>query len=330
MKVVILNKNLQLKDGFVEKPQPKSNEVLIQIKASGFNPIDYQMLENELERKLISSPILGRELSGIIVDKGNDVTQFNIGDEVFCGSGSMGSNGTYAEFIAVPEAIVALKPKNISFEQAAAIPSVGMTALQIFNRLKLDQNDPVFITGAVGGVGSFLIKLLLAHNFHNITATVGTEENRNILLKMGLKDHQIINYKNENLVENILNANNDHFFDVGIDLVGNYMSEITAKVLQINGTYVDVTALTNKQSRETLFNKGNIIMNISNYAYAMTQNYQYYQNSLNEISKLIEHEIITPPNYKNIGKLSLETVLKAHSILKNNQTQGNKLIMTHE
>jgi len=62
----------------------------------------------------------------------------------------------------------------------------------------------------------------------------------------------------------------------------------------------------------------------------MTQNYQYYQNSLNEISRLIEHEIITPPNYKNIGSLSLETVLKAHSMLKNNQTQGNKLIMTHE
>lgn len=327
MKAVILNTNLQLEDGFVEKPEPKSNEVLIQIKASGFNPIDYQMLENELERKLISSPILGRELSGIIVNKGNNVTQFNIGDEVFCGSGSMGSNGTYAEFIAVSEAIAALKPKNISFEQAAAIPSVGMTALQIFNRLKLNQNDSIFITGAVGGVGSFLIKLLLAHNFCNITATVGTEENRNILLKMGLKDHQIINYKNENLVKNILNANNDHFFDVGIDLIGNYISEITTEVLQINGIYVDVTALINKKSREMLFNKGNIIMNISNYAYAMTN---YYQNSLNEISRLIEHEIITPPNYKNMGNLSLETVLKAHLMLKNNQTQGHKLIMTHE
>lgn len=330
MKAVILNKNFQLEDGFTEKPQPKSNEVLIQIKASGFNPIDYQMLENELERKLISSPILGRELSGIIVDKGNDVTQFNIGDEVFCGSGSMGSNGTYTEFIAVPETIVAIKPKNISFEQAAAIPSVGMTALQIFNRLQLNQNNSVLITGAAGGVGSFLIKILLAHDFSNITATVGTEENKNLLLKMGLKSQQIINYKNENLVENILTANNNQFFDIGVDLVGNYMSEITAEVLKINGTYVDVTALTTNESRETLFNKGSIIMNISNYAYGMTKNYQYYKNSLNEISRLIEHQIITPPNYKTVGSLSLETVLQAHSILKNNQTQGNKLIMTHE
>lgn len=330
MKAVLLDENFQLRNGFTEKPQPKNNEVLIKIKASGFNPIDYQMLKNELERKLISSPILGRELSGIIVEKGNNVTQFNIGDEVYCGSGSMGSNGSYTEFIAVPETIVALKPKNISFEQAAAIPSVGMTALQIFNRLQLNQNDSLLITGATGGVGSFLIKLLLANDFNNITATVGTEENKKILLKIGLKNHQIINYKTENLVENILNANNSQFFDIGVDLVGNYISEITAEVLKINRTYVDVTALTTHESREILFNKGNIIMNISNYTYGMTKNYQYYKNSLNEISRLIESEIITPPNYKIVGNLSLETVLQAHSMLKNNQTQGNKLIMTHE
>jgi NADPH:quinone reductase-like Zn-dependent oxidoreductase len=158
MKTVILNKDFQLEDGIVEKPVPKTNEVLIQIKASGFNPIDYQMLENELERKLISSPILGRELSGIIIEKGSDVTQFSIGDEVFCGSGSMGSNGTYAEYISVPETIVALKPKNISFEEAAAIPSAGLTSLQIFNRLKLQPGQTILITGAAGGVGSFLLR----------------------------------------------------------------------------------------------------------------------------------------------------------------------------
>lgn len=330
MKAVLLSENFQLKDGFTEKPQPKNNEVLIRIKASGFNPIDYQMLENEHEKKLISSSILGRELSGIIVEIGKDISQFNIGDEVYCGIGSMGSNGSYAEYVTALESIVAAKPKNISFEQAAAIPSVGMTALQIFNRLSLNQNDTIFVTGATGGVGSFLIKLLLANNFNTITATVGTEENRNILLKIGLNSHQIINYKNENLVENILKANNSQYFDVGIDLVGNYMSEITAEVLKINGTYVDVTALTTHESREMLFNKGNLIMNISNYAYSMTKNYQYYKNSLNEISKLIENGIITSPNYKVVGDLSLETVLKAHSILKKNQTQGNKLIMTHE
>lgn len=330
MKAVILNKNGTLEDGFTDQPQPKSNEVLIRIKASGFNPIDYQMLENELERKLISSPILGRELSGIVVDIGSEVTEFNIGDEVYCGSGSMGSNGTYAEYISVPEAIVSFKPNNISFEQAAAIPSAGLTSLQIFNRLKLNPENTILVTGAAGGVGSFLIKLLLAYNIRKITATAGSEENRQMLLNLGLKIDQIINYKEENLIGNILNANNDELFEYGIDLVGNYMSEVTAEVLKINGMYVDVTALVTKDAHETLFNKGTLIMNISNYAYGMTKKYDYYKNSLLEIKRLIENGTILPPQHKIVGDLSLETVMKAHSMLKNNQTQGHKLIMRND
>lgn len=329
MKAIILNEKFQLEDGITNQPQPKNNEVLIQIKASGFNPIDYQMLENELERKLIKSPILGRELSGIIVEKGTDVTQFNIGDEVFCGSGSMGSNGTYAEYISVPESIVSLKPKNISFEQAAAIPSAGLTSLQIFNRLQLQPEQTILITGAAGGVGSFLIKILLAHHIQNFIVTVGSEENRQMLINLGVKNNQIINYKQENLAENILKANNNLPFDIGIDLVGNYISEITADVLKINGTYVDVTALVTKDAHEMLFNKGCLIMNISNYSYSMIKKYDYYQNSLIEIKNLIESGAIPPPQHKVIGDLSLKTVLQAHSILKNNQTQGHKLIMKH-
>lgn len=329
MKAIILNEKFQLEDGITNQPQPKNNEVLIQIKASGFNPIDYQMLENELERKLIKSPILGRELSGIIVEKGTDVTQFNIGDEVFCGSCSMGSNGTYAEYISVPESIVSLKPKNISFEQAAAIPSAGLTSLQIFNRLQLQPEQTILVTGAAGGVGSFLIKILLAHHIQNFIVTVGSEENRQMLINLGVKNNQIINYKQENLAEKILKANNNLPFDIGIDLVGNYMAEITADILKINGTYVDVTALVTKDAHEMLFNKGCLIMNISNYSYSMIKKYEYYQNSLIEIKNLIESGAIPPPQYKAIGGLSLKTVLQAHSILKNNQTQGHKLIMKH-
>ncbi|WP_185289324.1 NADP-dependent oxidoreductase [Chryseobacterium lactis] len=329
MKTVILNKDFQLEDGIVEKPMPKTNEVLIQIKASGFNPIDYQMLENELERKLISSPILGRELSGIIIEKGSDVTQFSIGDEVFCGSGSLGSNGTYAEYISVPETIVALKPKNISFEEAAAIPSAGLTSLQIFNRLKLQPRQTILITGAAGGVGSFFVKILLAHHIQHFTVTVGSEENKQMLINLGVKAHQIVNYREENLIENLLKANSDQPFDIGVDLVGNTMAEVTAEVLKINGTYVDVTALVTKNAHEMLFNKGSLIMNISNYAYSMTGKHDYYQNSLVAIKTLLETEAIAPPQHRIIGDLSLATVLQAHSILKNNQTQGHKLVMKH-
>lgn len=330
MKVVMLNKHGQLEDGSIPKPIPKDHEVLIQIKASGFNPIDYQMLENEHERKLISSPILGRELAGIVVDKGAQVLDLQIGDEVFCASGSMGSNGTYAAFIAVPEAIVAVKPKRISFEEAAAVPSAALTALQIFNRLQIYPKDTILITGASGGVGSFLVKILVAHKIKNIIATAGNEESTKLLLNMGLKENHIVNYKLPNLRDNLIKANNNLTFDIGIDLVGNEIAEITAELLKINGTYVDATFMTTAKSREMLFNKGSSILNISNYAHSMTKNYAYYKDNLQHISKLIQDGTISPPSYKIVGKLSTETVLEAHRILKNNQTKGNKLIMIHE
>ncbi len=104
-----------------------------------------------------------------------------------------------------------------------------------------------------------------------------------MLINLGLKDHQIINYKEKDLIGNILKANKDQPFDIGIDLVGNYMAEVTAEVLKINGTYVDVTALVTKDAHEILFNKGALMMNISNYTYSMVKKYDYYQNSLKEI-----------------------------------------------
>ena len=330
MKVVMLNKQGQLEDGSIPKPIPKDHEVLIQIKASGFNPIDYQMLENEHERKLISSPILGRELAGIVVDKGALVLDLQIGDEVFCASGSMGSNGTYAAFIAVPEAIVAVKPKRISFEEAAAVPSAALTALQIFNRLQINPKDTILITGASGGVGSFLIKILLAHNIDQIIATAGSEESTKLLLNMELKENHIVNYKQHDLIGNLLKANNNIPFDIAIDLVGNEIAEIIAELLKINATYVDVTFMTTAKSREMLFNKGISILNISNYAHSMTKNYAYYKDNLQRIAEMIQDGTISSPSYKIVGKLSTETVLEAHRMLKNNLTKGNKLIMIHE
>jgi NADPH:quinone reductase-like Zn-dependent oxidoreductase len=152
MNAIIFDQREQLHYENVSTPIPKAHELLIKIIASGFNPIDYQMRENKSEKKRLLSPILVRGFSGIVIEIGKDVKDFKPGDAVFCGSGSMGSNGTYAEYIAVPEAIVALKPASLSFPQAAALPSVGLTALQCLKRMKLQTAETILITGAAGGV----------------------------------------------------------------------------------------------------------------------------------------------------------------------------------
>lgn len=325
MKAIILQNETELIEAEVSNPKPKAHEVLIQIKASGFNPIDYQMLDNEHERKLISSPILGRELSGIIFEIGEDVRNFKVGDEVYCAIGSMGSNGSYAELVTAPEVILALKPETLSHETAASIPSAGITALQIYNRLKGHWTNNVLITGASGGVGSFLIQILIAQGFGKyIHATYGNSTAFEKLKKLGLKNNQLIDYKISGWEKEF---EGEHQLDLVIDLVGNKISEIATNSLRINGIYADVTALTTDDARETLFNKGIVVVNISNFAHAFIRNYAYYRDSLQQISDWFNEGILQEMDIEVVGNLSLETIKLAHQKLKNNKTNAKKLVM---
>lgn len=331
MKAIVLQENREFRLETVEIPKPESHQIQVKIMASGFNPIDYQMTENGSERKLIHSPILGREFSGIVTAIGAEVTQFEIGDAVFCGSGSMGSNGTYAEYICVPEGIAVKKPQNISFEQAAGIPSAGLTALQSFNRMNASLTDSILITGAAGGVGNIFVKLLIAKGFTNFVVTAGNEESINSLVNLGIKPEQIINYRKEEIYEVAFSLNRNQKFDIAVDFVGNQVAEIAAKLLKINGKYIDVTNFSTPESRNILFSKGATIHNISNYAYGIEKQYDYYKKGLTELSHLIENEIISPPNINIIGGLNKETVDTALAILRENKTNGRKLIMqTHK
>ncbi|MFB9080760.1 NADP-dependent oxidoreductase [Flavobacterium procerum] len=327
MKAVVLQENQKFKLATVAVPEPESNEIQVRIMFAGFNPIDYQMTEEGSERKLLHSPILGREFSGIVTVIGAQVTEFKIGDAVFCGSGSMGSNGTYAEYICVPEAIAVKKPQNISFEEAAGIPSAGLTALQCFKRMNASLSDSILITGGAGGVGKMFVKLLIAKGFSNFITTAGNDESINSLIDIGVKPEQIINYKTEDIYEKALSLNGNKKYDIAVDLVGNHIVAIVAKLLKINGTYINVTNFSTPESRDILFSRGATIHNISNYAYGLENHFEYYKNSLNEITKLIEDEKISPPKISLIGELSTRTVEEALSMLRENKTQGKKLIM---
>lgn len=327
MKAIVLNKGRDMLLEEVSIAQPKSNEIQVKIMASGFNPIDYQMIENEIERKLLHSPILGREFSGIVTAIGAKAINFKIGDAVFCGSGSMGSNGTYAEYINVPEEIVAAKPETVSFEQAAGIPSVGLTALQCFDRMPIDTSSKVLITGAAGGVGAMLVKILLAKGYQNFIVTAGNETSITALHNIGVNSKQVINYALQDVETAALALNKNAKFDIVVDLVGGPIAEKAAGLLKTNGVYLDITALSTPSSRELLFDKGATIINISNYAYAADKNYSYYRNGLESLASLLNNSFITPPSIEVLGNMSADTVVRAHLMLKTNKTQGKKLIM---
>ncbi|WP_456312406.1 quinone oxidoreductase family protein [Pseudomonas shirazensis] len=327
MKAIIFD-NSEFKLQEWDQPEPKVNEIQVKIEASGFNPVDYQMTDKDAsEKKLLHSPILGREFSGIVTALGEKASQFKIGDHIFCGSGSMGSNGTYAEYICIPEEIAMHKPTIISFEEAAAIPSAGLTALQIINRMNAKVTDSILITGAAGGVGNIMVKLLLAKGYENLIVTAGNEKSIAALVAMGIKPEQIINYKKQDLYEAGLVLNHTKNFDFVVDLVGNEIAFVAARLLKTNGIYVDVTNFSTPDSRQVLFTKGATILNISNYIYGLEKNYTYYKQALQELALLLEEKLITPPAIESIGNLEVETVLKAHAKLRENRTQGKKLIM---
>ncbi|MEN7548835.1 NADP-dependent oxidoreductase [Rapidithrix thailandica] len=333
MKAIVLKdfggvENFDLQE--VAVPEVKPHEVLIRIKATAFNPIDYQMRQGSTESKLLKSPILGRELSGEIVETGEKVTRLQTGDKVSAYVGSLASNGTYTEYISVPQELVAKNPDNISFEEAAALPMVGMTALQCFKRVDIPKDKPVFITGGAGGVGTILIKLLLAKGNQSVYTTAGNERSIAHLTGLGLPSENIFNYKQDDLTSAVPSRLGEQALEYCIDLVGGKLSELCAGLLDVYGTYVDITFLTTPEARELLFDKANIIVNVANYAHTLKKgemDLSYYGESLQELFRLIENGNITPAAINTVGELSVDTVKKAHTLMENNQTKGSKLVM---
>ncbi|MFC0515553.1 zinc-binding alcohol dehydrogenase family protein [Mucilaginibacter angelicae] len=312
----------------MDTPVIKNDEVLIQIKAAAFNPIDYQMRLGLRESRLMCSPVLGRELAGVIVQAGPGVVGFKPGDEVMALAGSRGSNGSYAGLMALNYQMIGIKPKGISFEQAAAIPSSGLTAWHSFTRMQAGANDTIFINGAAGGVGRFLIKLLRAQGISNIIATAGSEQSIKTLYSLGLSSTEVINYNQEDLAGKIITANGEELFDYVVDIVGGSISETAATVLKTNGNYIDITFLGTELTRQILFDKGATTCNIAAYAFAANNNLSWYGETLRYLGRLIDDGKIDAPEINVIGELSVETVQQAHRLMEANCIYGKKLVMT--
>lgn len=184
---------LQLTDLAV--PRIKENEVLIEIHAAGLNLLDSKIKSGEFKLILpYKLPlILGHDVAGIITQVGSKVTKFKIGDEVYSRPSDF-SIGTLAEYIAINEKDVALKPKNISMEEAASIPLVALTAWQaLIEKAKLKKGEKVFIQAGSGGVGTIAIQL--AKHLGATVATTASENSFELMKSVGAD--VLIDYKKE-------------------------------------------------------------------------------------------------------------------------------------
>ncbi|HHP1053708.1 NAD(P)-dependent alcohol dehydrogenase [Bacillus cereus group sp. BfR-BA-01354] len=256
MKAIICTKYgppnvLQLQN--VEKPKPKKNEVLVKIHATsvstgdcrirGFNsPLLFWIpMRIILGFRKPRKPILGVELSGEIEDIGTDVTQFKKGDPVFALTEL--NLGGYAEYTCVHESgLIALKPTNVTYEEAAVIPFGGTSALHFLRKGQIKKGHRVLIYGASGSVGTAAVQL--AKYFGATVTAICSSSNFDLVTALGADN--VIDYMKEDFTKR-----GEHY-DIIFDAVGKYKKSLCTDALMPNGKYVSVNGMMAKVSKEDM------------------------------------------------------------------------------
>ncbi|SHN33158.1 NADP-dependent oxidoreductase [Chitinophaga sp. CF418] len=222
---------LQLSE--VAAPILQDNDVLVQVYATGVNLLDSKIRNGEFRLILpYKFPlILGHDVAGVVVKAGSKVRQFKVGDEVYSRPADH-RVGTFAEFIAINENDVALKPKDISMEDAASIPLVGLTAWQaLVEKANLKKGQKVFIQAGSGGVGTFAIQLA-----KHLGATVATTtSSANTALVKSLGADIVIDYK-EQQFETILKD-----YDVVLNSQDSKTLEKSLSILKPGGKLISIS-----------------------------------------------------------------------------------------
>lgn len=225
MKALIFNRYGKADNvAFADIPRPalKPDEILVQVHATGLNPIDYMVPKGTFKPMLrFELPAtLGSDLAGVVVEVGSRVTRFKPGDAVFANIFDLGI-GALAEFAVVPENAAALKPANLDFVQAASVPMVALTSWQALKeRANVRTGQKAFIPAGAGGIGTFAIQLA-----KHLGAKVGTTTSTgNVELVRSLGADEVIDYKKQEF-ENVLRD-----YDV---VLGTVRGDAIQKSLQI-------------------------------------------------------------------------------------------------
>lgn len=235
MKAIVIDQyggKEELKEREVDYPTINDDQVLLELHATSINPIDWKVRAGYLKEMLhFEFPIiLGWDAAGVIVEIGKNVNDYKIGDRVFTRPATT-RLGTYAEYIAVDENLLANIPEKMSFEEAASIPLAGLTAWQcLVDFSKIKENDKVLIHAGAGGVGIFAIQI--AKSFGAYVATTASKKNEEFLKSLGAD--KVINYQEEDFSE-ILND-----FDIVLDSMGGEVQSKSYQVLKQNGKLVSI------------------------------------------------------------------------------------------
>jgi NADPH:quinone reductase-like Zn-dependent oxidoreductase len=223
---------LRLED--VDRPDAGPGQVLVQVRAASVNAADWHVMRGDpklarlqLGVRRPKAPVRGRDFAGEVAEVGAGVTHVGPGDEVFGETGM--ADGAFAEYVRAPAGQVAPKPAGLTFEQAAALPLAGCTALQALRDVaNVQPGQRLLVNGASGGVGTFAVQIGKALGAH-VTAVCST---RNVELVRSLGAEDVVDYT----AEDVVSARQR--FDVILDLVGNRSLRELRGILTERGTLV--------------------------------------------------------------------------------------------
>jgi len=308
---------LQFKE--VAKPTPKNNEVLIRTYAATVVAGDCELrsfkfpiwfwLPFRIYMGLIRptrAPILGQELAGEIEDVGKDVNLFKKGDQIFAATGVV--FGAYAEYTCLPSTCgMAIKPANMTYEQAAAVPTGGLNALHYLRRANIQPGEKVLINGACGNIGSFAVQL--AKYFGAEVTGVDSTEKLDMLRSMGA-DH-VIDYTQEDYTKS------GKTYDIILDVIANSSFSRSIKSLKQNGRYLLVNPRVLSMIRglwTSMTSSKQVIFEFSNYK----------TEDLVFLKELIEAGMIKSIIDK---RYPLEQTAEAHRYVDQGCNKGNVVII---
>ena len=285
-------------------PVVNADDVLIRTVAASINPVDWKIRAGYLKDMIpYKMPlILGWDVSGEIVQIGENVTDFKVGDEVYSRP-DITRDGTYAEYVAVRANEVAYKPKNISHAEAASLPLAVISAWEVLiTTAQIQEGQKVLIHAGSGGVGSLAIQLAKSRGAHVIATTSA----KNIELVTSLGADEIINYQTQNFAEIVKDV------DVVFDTLGGDVQAASWSVLKKGGILVSLVDQPSEEKAKEFGVKSAFVF------------IQPSQAILNEVTQLIESEKIHPivgATYK------LDEIAKAHELSESARAVG-KIVLS--
>jgi len=320
-------------DSFIEFetsiPNPSGRDLLVKIQAVSINPVDTKIRQNAAKDTVLENPkIIGWDAVGIIEAVGEEVSLFNVGDEVYY-AGDITRSGSNAEFQLVDERIVGKKPVSLSIEASAAMPLTALTAWEtLFDRMRLnpekDKGKTLLIIGGAGGVGSIAIQLAKKLLGLTVIATASRPESIEWCKKMGAD--VVVNHKD--LVNEVRQAG-FHFVDFIYDAVDiNGYWDAVVELIKPQGHINSITGsgtpiLLNKLKSKSVTFSWEFMYTRSTF---QTDDMIEQHHILNKVATLLEEGVLISTHNNTLSGLSAETFKKAHAQLESGTTIGKLVV----